>query len=557
MGLSSKDSKRVRDHLDGKEDVKRAKMDVDVKVDSISDFPEPVLHQILSLLHPKDAARTCILSKRWQQVWKSYQILDFDLRRCHKMKRKSLVHCKNMMNQSLKCRQEQSLNIFKFRLRFNAIKNILPDVETWLSAAIERNVRELEIHAESIRNTQFCLPSSVMRGSSVTLLSLHGCILPTSKMKIDLPKLQKLTLKNVNIPLTFLVNLFSRCPLIDELRLIECTGFKSLSISSSNKLKRVDVHKCQALKSIVIESSKLESFWCFYDKKKLCEINLLACRALKDLVLEYPRMNDELFHDMISEFPLLEKLVLSRCYGLKTIKVSGKKLKKLVIRRCRKLVQAQIDAPNLVSLEYNGPRMPLSFHTLSCLKEALLRFDPQSKAKIDWKPEDAGRLQSFFCNNHLKGLKVMNWTKQKVDIFEDNLMAFDSLNKIKRSNSVKLAACFQDLLTEALKAWPYPSKLSVYSLTTSEFSEEIYKELNEGKEDPKCCAYFKNKCWRHYLKNITLEKWFSGASGQRLSLRGPLVQNTEFELDWNTNKHGRKKEISLTQNKHSKMEESE
>ncbi|KAK9690022.1 hypothetical protein RND81_09G099000 [Saponaria officinalis] len=543
MDLSSKNSKRGDGHLNGKDDVKRAKMDVDSKVDSISDFPEPVLHQILSLLHPKDAARTCILSKRWQQVCKSYQILDFDLRRCHKMKKKSLDEYKNMMSQLLKCRQEQSLNIFKFRLRFSVTNKLLPDAESWVSAVIERNVRELEIYAKSIRSIQFCLPVSVMSGSSITVLNLYGCILPTSKIKVDLPKLQKLSLKNMNIPLTFLVHLFSCCPLIDDLRLIECSGFKTLSISVSSKLKRLDVHKCEGLKTIVIETPKLQSFWYFYDKKKRCTLNLLACRDLKDLVLEYPRMNDELFHEIISEFPRLEKLVLSRCYGLKTIQVSGNKLKKLVIRRCRKLVEAQVDAPNLVSLEYHGQRMPLSFRTLSCLKEALLRFDPHAKAKIDWKAEDANRLQSFFCTSNLKGLKVMTWTKQEVHIFEDNLLVFDPSSKIRMPHSVILSACSQDLLAEALKSWPYQSKLLVYSLGNSEFPRDIYNELNQGKEDPKCCAYFKNKCWRHYLKKITYEKWFSESCGQ--SLAGLQVQNTEFELDWNTTKRGWKKENSV------------
>ncbi|KAH9622613.1 hypothetical protein KSS87_002662 [Heliosperma pusillum] len=547
MDLSSENRKRGKGCLNEKEGTKRAKKKVDTKVDCISELPEPALHQILSLLHPKDAARTCILSKRWHQTWKSYQILDFDFRRCHKMQKRLVEKYKNSMNLLLESRKEQLLNIFKFRLRFIVNKKLLQDVDGWISAVIERNVKELEIQAQSIPSVQFCLPMTVFRGSSITALNLNGCILPTSEIKADLPHLQKLSLKRMNIPLRFLVSLFSCSPLIDDLRLIECTGFKTLSIGSANELKRVDVHKCHGLKSIVMGSPKLQSFWYFYEKKKVCTINLVACRALKELVLEYPRMNDEVFHEIISELPLLVKLVLSRCYGLRTIQISGHKLKKLVVRRCRKLVEAQVDAPNLVSLEYYGQRMPLSFRTYSHLKEVFLRFEPTSKNKIAWKPEEANRLQNFFDNDHLKGLKVMTWNKEKVDIFEDKSVLFDLLSKIKKSSSVKLSSCFHDLITEALKTWPYAPKLLVYSFGNSEFPEDIYKELNEGKQGPKCCGYFKNKCWRHYLNSIKSEKWFCRSNEQSLSFAGPEWQYTQFELDWNTDKRGWKKEIPPVQ----------
>ncbi|EXC06685.1 hypothetical protein L484_021521 [Morus notabilis] len=47
-------------------------MEID-SVDRISDLPDFVLHDIL-----EEAARTCILSKRWNRVWESFPILDFD-----------------------------------------------------------------------------------------------------------------------------------------------------------------------------------------------------------------------------------------------------------------------------------------------------------------------------------------------------------------------------------------------------------------------------------------------------------------------------------------------
>ncbi|PON84268.1 F-box domain containing protein [Trema orientale] len=53
-------------------------------VDRISSLPEFVLNHILSFLHIKDAARTCVLSKRWNCIWCSFPRLEFDQTTCIK-----------------------------------------------------------------------------------------------------------------------------------------------------------------------------------------------------------------------------------------------------------------------------------------------------------------------------------------------------------------------------------------------------------------------------------------------------------------------------------------
>ncbi|BBH09776.1 F-box/RNI-like superfamily protein [Prunus dulcis] len=54
------------------------KKDVYNLLDRISALPDEILVSILSLLPLKEAAATSILSRRWQYVWMSTMVLNFD-----------------------------------------------------------------------------------------------------------------------------------------------------------------------------------------------------------------------------------------------------------------------------------------------------------------------------------------------------------------------------------------------------------------------------------------------------------------------------------------------
>ena len=54
---------------------------MDEKIDAlnrISDLPEFIMHHILSFLPRKEAVKTSLLSTKWNCVWSSFPILDFD-----------------------------------------------------------------------------------------------------------------------------------------------------------------------------------------------------------------------------------------------------------------------------------------------------------------------------------------------------------------------------------------------------------------------------------------------------------------------------------------------
>lgn len=108
-------------------------------------------------------------------------------------------------------------------------------------------------------------------------------------------------------------------------------------------------------------------------------------------------MTDQLFQDHLSKFPVLEKLVLER------ITIMSQKLKGLSLNRCKNLVEANIDAPNLPSFEYTGDKVPFSSMTISGLHEAMLYFESKSKNASQLSLEMQKFLQKF---DKLYGFKL-------------------------------------------------------------------------------------------------------------------------------------------------------
>ncbi|XP_074320300.1 F-box/LRR-repeat protein At4g14103-like, partial [Silene latifolia] len=211
--------------------------DIDDGKDVISSLPNCVLSHILSFLPTKDAVGSCILSRRWQDLWTGLPNIDFDDRQ---------VYCRSM-NLS-----EKPISFFDLAPFHNFVERVLihrdvtyitrfrlscrvwceTRVSSWISSAIRRNVKELELFLEL--HNPFHLPPRVFNCSSLRTLKI--CMECTLKLpnNVFLPNLRTLYLGAVGFSDEESVNkLFSGCPALEELKLIDCSWEKLESITIS------------------------------------------------------------------------------------------------------------------------------------------------------------------------------------------------------------------------------------------------------------------------------------------------------------------------------------
>ena len=105
--------------------------------DRISQLPDDVLLNCLSLLDLKNAAQTSILSKRWSYLWTHLTNLDFDPK-VLKMEVRKYFAC---VKQVLKAHRAPTIN--KFRIETCCNLSNAREVEEWVKFALTKRAREL------------------------------------------------------------------------------------------------------------------------------------------------------------------------------------------------------------------------------------------------------------------------------------------------------------------------------------------------------------------------------------------------------------------------------
>lgn len=489
------------------EKVKLVKERVEIK-DCLSELPDHIIHHILGFLqNPKDAARTSILSKKWKSIWGSFPIFDFDQRcfrprdagyKSRKLRAKGmdLENFKEVVNKSLSTRLAAMTSIEKFKLYVFVNRNPFTPLHHWILAAMTKNVKDLEIHVHR-RGISHSFPQAALSSKTLTSLKLFGLKVGHAP-NVKLDNLRVLSIKNAPVNAGVIGKFISNCLLMEDFRLVNCTGISKLNISGVPKLRRVELHKCAALTDVEIDAPNLVTFW-FHESLLESKIRLVSCTNLKSFTLNHSFISDEEFQKQLSMYPNLEKLELVECTKLERVTILSDKIKRLSLLRCFKLEEINIDAPYLTSLEYTGDKVPFSSMNISSLHGVKLYFLSLKK-----KRSYRCRLESFLGQfNQYNGFKLLVCSFETLTIYEEFRGNMPLPSRTFKLEFTKSSRKLRDMFVSWF-AKTSPSTLTVLSSSSSEFLQFVQEMILSKEKNPDCCKLYSNKCWRHYLQDAKL-----------------------------------------------------
>ncbi|GJT18448.1 F-box protein-like protein [Tanacetum coccineum] len=338
------------------------------------DVPKELIHLIQSFLPPKDAARTCVLSKSWLHAWSTVNTLRFA--KCGHLTLQEQIDYINCIDHTLLRYLNQNLSIDCFHLHLH-IHNLsfLPyPLDNWfqaLTAFSYSTLKELSltmcgVKVYTLDRGWLTLPDAIFSFQNLDILSLRADNIHTicqvrvnACPVIKCSFLRVLELIGVCITEEALHNLFSSCSLLEKI---------NLDFGPSVRLKMIKVTNLRCLcelKIVLVKNDLLE----MYDLPSLhlfsyCSVTSYAVRmdtleSVRELVLLRLTVDDA-FSDMIkTNFPFLETLTLSieDCM-LETINITCVSLKRLTLSvYLDKQLNIQVYASKLLYFSYNAWKM--------------------------------------------------------------------------------------------------------------------------------------------------------------------------------------------------------
>ncbi|CAH9081515.1 unnamed protein product [Cuscuta epithymum] len=324
--------------------------------DFFSMLPESLTHHILSFLPFKHIVRTLVLSKMWSRIWFNYPNIDLFLneesykRRRHR--RSFIDHIKSVMDQCIL--RKACIHKLQLKVYADNLEELAPIMDQCLRAAIERNVSELVFEMNFAPTTYYNIPKEVFVSNSLKVLELEGCKFDDSFSCTNLPHLQKLTtMQCLFAGENVLSKILCGCPELEYMQALVCEGMRRfLSVSCKPRLKYFHIGCFDELEMIEIFVPSLETLKC--DIPYSCSIDLASCTLLKHLELDQAILSSDYVpvQYLLSNLLQIEELHLSNCKTADKIQISSPCLKRLVMMERESFPGAELDIPNLLSLDF-------------------------------------------------------------------------------------------------------------------------------------------------------------------------------------------------------------
>ncbi|KAL3634939.1 hypothetical protein CASFOL_021993 [Castilleja foliolosa] len=327
-----------------------------IAIDRLSQLPQPILHNILSLLPQGDAVRTCVLSKSWRYLWHGRLNVEF---RDDDYRFDRIKEFWSFVDKTLQRYLDLNLTLQNFHLDIYHHDVDFVLLQKWIPVLImNMGVRSfsLSFHESGIL---FPLPLVVFQSESLVELHLQQCDLNklNSTVNVMLNNLRTLRLHSVYIKDEIFDKIISGCPLIESLDMSWCNILKSMKLRKHFNIKKfrfmapneiiVEIENPQTLGSVHIQKCR---DWFFRHRNT-------HSPHLKSLNLHSVQL-PETFDNFSSLFPCLNELILDNCDGLKEFRLLSSSIKRLIIKmysiKPGKRIKAFIDTPNIRYFEYSG-----------------------------------------------------------------------------------------------------------------------------------------------------------------------------------------------------------
>ncbi|GJR70548.1 F-box/LRR-repeat protein 25-like protein [Tanacetum coccineum] len=229
-------TKKIHQHLFPSE---REAAAIEMMEDRISLLPDCPLVEIISRLDStEEVIRTCVLSKRWKNLWTQVPILNFtidlyteDADRIPEF----ISYVKKVVNQ----RGQSRLNKFVLGMPYDIRNESI--VSKLIRYAVTCNVQDLDlslVNPDDFRN-EFVLDQFFFFNSSFNHLRLDGCSFNNVIGVISWSNLKSLYIGYGKLDENVVKNILSGSPLLENLELVDCFGFGRIDITSPSVKKLV------------------------------------------------------------------------------------------------------------------------------------------------------------------------------------------------------------------------------------------------------------------------------------------------------------------------------
>ncbi|XP_021633632.1 putative F-box/FBD/LRR-repeat protein At3g49040 [Manihot esculenta] len=319
--------------------------------------------------------------------------------------------------------------------------------------------------------------------------------------------LKHLSLENTQISDACLMCGVSRLLMLETLKLRQCYSLENLSLHSP-QLKTIAVERCLSVKKLEVVAPNLESFVCNTGEYKKCIIKIEACKLLRKIALEKVEITNQWIESTVSdELALLEDVKLFDCNIRGDFKICHEKLKSFQLLYCQ-VEEAEIDARNLISLVCSvGALQP----------KRLALHSPQADVKLFLESTDATtnwflRLRDVLASmGHCRELKLICSSEKLLmvpeDLRESLLSPLYDLKRLKVEIINKPKGQLVDLISSLLWLAPHPNFISILLDSREKILKLQYSVRLIPDENQFCCQTMPIKCWRHYLKELTMENF--------------------------------------------------